>query len=403
MRALMEIRELRLIRQSGTALDSGRGGAMMEKVVRKIVATLISCCLVVLLLISSNLFAAETHAKRVIWGFSRGAAALTPWDYPGTAPEHQLLQFSLFQNLVRFRPNTVEVEPNFAKSWEVSPDGKVYTFHLRNDIFCSDDWGKLSAKDVVFTFEMLMDPSKKALLSGSLRGIVQEVEAVGEYDVKVYLERPMATFLETQVASPQLGIACKAAVDELGLEEYSKKPVGAGPYKIVSWERNGNITMKANEKFFRGKPQVEDFGLVVIPDEMVTALSLVRDEINFMIVRTPQTIKLLSRVLSVTVIRDLDRPDSVLWLHLNTKRAPLNDLRVRQALMYALDRRTMSKNLEGEIASSVAHSVGIPPLFGYTDRVARYDYNPQKAKDLLVAAGVAPGTKINIPVLNTGN
>src|SRR5579864_1781079 len=107
------------------------GGSMMARFVRKALVALMCFGILSLPVASDNLFAAALHSKRVIWGFSRGASALTPWDYPGTAPEHQLLQFSLFENLVRFKPNTTQVEPNLAKSWDVSPDGKTYTFHLR--------------------------------------------------------------------------------------------------------------------------------------------------------------------------------------------------------------------------------------------------------------------------------
>ena len=361
--------------------------------------------IVAVLFVVSGLAALAAPApprKPFIWAFSRGPAALVPWEYLGS-PEHQLIQYSIFQNLVRFRPNSLEVEPNFARRWEVSPDGKVYTFHLRDDVFCHDDAGKITAEDAAFAFQILMDPSKRTYRSGSLSGIVSKVEIASEYVLRVTLERPMPSFLAAHVAKPHLSIVCKDAVDRLGLDEFARRPVGAGPYKVVSYERNGPVTLKAHERFFRGRPQIEDFRLVIIPEEIVQALALSKDEINFMVIREQETAKLLSRLSTVTVVRDFKRPQSMFWLQINTNRAPTNDVRVRQAMLYALDREAIRRQLVSELADSVANSVVIPTLFGYTDQVKKYEYNPQRARSLLEAAGHGRGISVDVVLIGTGS
>jgi peptide/nickel transport system substrate-binding protein len=304
---------------------------------------------------------------------------------------------NIYSALVRYKPGTIDIQPDLAEKWEVSPDGKTWTFHLRKGVKWQGGYGELTAQDVVDSYQRIMDPKTGSRWKGEL-SVVDKIEATDPLTVVFHLKSPNSAFLHTVVAYRQGFITKKEVVAKYG-QDYGRNPVGTGAYTLEKWVPGTEVVLKANDDYYEGKPPIKTITFVVIPDENVRMLALQNGEVDIaMGLVNPEIRK------QIVGNKDLDTGEvaapSVHGLILNTRTKPLDDPKVRQALYMAIDREAIADEIMGGLAQA-AYSELAPAYLGHTQNVPKYEYNPEKSKQLLAEAGYAKGFELTIYWLNT--
>ena len=309
----------------------------------------------------------------------------------------------MYDTLVEFKDGGTELEPGLAESWEVSDDGLEYTFKLRQGVKFHDGT-PFNADAVKFSIDRQIDPDHPYHDTGEFGyadftfGMVKDVQVVDDSTVKITLNEAFAPFL-ANMAMHSACIVSPDAVKENG-KDFSLNPVGTGPYKFVSWEPGVEIVLEANEDYWNGAPSVKKLIMRPIVEDQTRLTELEAGNIDFMVGILPDD---LQRVKENEDLQVLEQPGMHTWyLVMNNQVAPFNDVRVRQAVNYAVNKQAIVDNiLQG--TGTVAKNILPPVIWGYTEDVQDYSYNPEKAKELLAEAGLADGVEIEFYVPESGS
>lgn len=281
--------------------------------------------------------------------------------------------------------------PGLAESWGVSDDGLVYTFYLRKGVKFHDGT-PFNAQAVKFNLDRITDPQTKSQKAVFMLGPYDHAEVVDDYTVKVYLKEPFAPFLDS-LSQVYLGMASPAAIEKWGLD-YQMHQVGTGPFMFKEYVPKDHLTLVRNPDYnwaptifsHQGPAYLEEIEFRFFVEPATRALALEAGEAQVMGEVPPQDAQRLSQDPNFQLI-PVTLPGTPLMLFLNTTRPPTDDLRVRQALIYATDREAIVAAIFKNL-SPVAHGPLTAVTIGYNEKVAQlYDYNPELAKDLLEKAG----------------
>jgi len=293
----------------------------------------------------------------------------------------------IYDTLVRFQDEGLQVEPGLATSWDISADGLTYTFHLRDGVKFQDGTD-FNADAVVWNYNRMMNPSAPGYDTGTyayaetLFGEVADCKAPDAKTVVFTLKEPFAPFLAT-MAMTQFSINSPTAVMKYG-KDYTRNPVGTGPYKFVSWTAGTEVKLEANPDYWRGAPKVKTLIYRFITDNNVRQNEFENGSINVLVDIIPDNLAALKSNTKYTVYEGESLHTWYLSLNCYTK--PFNDARVRQAFMYAIDRQAIVDNIlqgTGTLANNF-----LPPVTPfYTEDVTKYSQNIDKAKQLLAEAG----------------
>ncbi len=241
---------------------------------------------------------------------------MDPAHIPGS-PDYQIA-LNVFSGLVRYTVTALDVEPDLAERWRVSPNGQVYTFFLRKGVKFHHGFGEFTAKDVKYSFERILNPATRSRYRASML-IVDTVDAVDPYTVRVTLKAPSASFLAGVLAFRPGFIVSQRAVEQLG-ERFQFNPIGTGPFQFVSYTPRQELVLEAFPEYFRGASPIKRITWKVVPDENVAGLALQKGEINHMIVRDPQVYKALQRDTNLAFTAT---PTTGWWeFTMNTRRKP---------------------------------------------------------------------------------
>lgn len=311
-------------------------------------------------------------------------------------PEYALVE-ALFNGLVRFPPgesvNIEDIEADLARDWESNEDSSVWTFYLREGVKWHGDYGTLSAEDVKFSIERVMDPEVGSPWKGSFSE-VKDVEVVDELTVRITLEQPDPFFLLKVVNYHGGYIVPKEAVNELG-DDFATNPVGSGPFAFEDYEPREKVILTANDEYFRGAPILEKIDYRFMPDNSSRELALRAGEIDAgdfpNIQRWAEDLR--DQGLNV----DLMGPGNMYHVHFNMSEEPFDNYKVRQALAYAFDRGEIIE-FRGSAVSDKTYSMVPPGYFGHTSEVKKYEYDLEKAKELLEEAGYPDGFSFEISI-----
>jgi peptide/nickel transport system substrate-binding protein len=298
----------------------------------------------------------------------------------------------LFNGLTRPDPETLEPKPDLATSWEASPDAKSWTFKLRQGVKWHD--GKpFTAQDVKFTFERVLDPKVNSVARGNFPGL-QSVEVVDPATVKFTFNEPYSPFpaFTGSNGTVFMAIVPKDALEGQDLNsaaDFNKKaPIGTGPFKIKEARGGDRYVLDANEEYYLGRPRLDSVTYRIVPDTNTQVAQLRTGELDLALLEHPSLRGLegAPNVVSEVVPRVI-----LAYIGLNKERPLFQDRRVRQALMYALDRKAMQTSIllgKGEIA----HQPIVPAqAWVYNPSVQTYDFDLEKAKSLMAEAGWTPG------------
>ncbi|MBX6350389.1 MAG: ABC transporter substrate-binding protein [Clostridia bacterium] len=305
----------------------------------------------------------------------------------------------IYSGLVQYKMGTTEIVPDLAESWDVSPDGLTYTFHLRHGVKWQKGYGELTAQDVVQHFQRIMDPATASPFAGTLDDVAS-VEAPDPYTVVFHLKQPSAFFLDQVVAFREGFIANPKAVQDEG-QDYGRMPVGTGPYELKEWVPGQYILLEANPDYYGGAPKTKYVRFVHIPDESARQIALQNGEIDvFWNASDPKMIQSFSNDPNYQVYQV--NSTGIAVLELNPKAKPLDDVRVRQAMAYAIDYKAITDGVRGGLAVKLNTIIPVGMFGAAPDIQPVYDYDPQKAKELLREAGYPNGFQTSANVLNSG-
>jgi peptide/nickel transport system substrate-binding protein len=298
----------------------------------------------------------------------------------------------LYNGIVRNDPNGADkVVPGLAESWDVSKDGKTYTFHLRKGLRYSDG-SPLTAEDVAWNLEQFRNPKINTVLAAIAVGM-ESAKATNETTVVVKLEHPIAAFLYNLSIYPAF-IVDKEKLEQEG-EAFWKHPVGTGPFRLKEFASGSHITFEKNPYFFeKGKPYLQTMRWNFVPNSNTRVLDLksgeaqMADGIPFAQVSSLQGESALS-------IQQVELPQEVLMVT-NTKVPALADPHVRRALSLAIDREQLNEAVfrgTGTVPNSVIQNF---ELDASDKEVPPFEYNVAKAKEELAASKYAKGFTVSL-------
>jgi ABC-type transport system substrate-binding protein len=306
---------------------------------------------------------------------------------------------NIYDGLVNFEFGSTQVKPALAESWTISEDGKTYTFKLRKGVKFHDGTD-FNADAVLFSFQRQFKEdhpfhqvggSWKYWEAMGMSDIVESVEKTGPYEVVFKLKQPEAPFL-ANLAMNFASIVSPAAVQK-SREDYGQNPVGTGPFKFESWQKNQNIVLSRFEDYWGEKPYLEKVIFKAIPDPSVRLLEFSTGAIHMMDYPNPQDVEVLEKRDDTKILSEPGM--NVAYLAMNTEKEPFNKVKVRRAINHAINRDAIIKHVYLDMA--IAAKNPIPPtMWGYNEAIEPYEYDVEKAKKLLKEAGVKEGTKTDL-------
>ncbi|MCL7769288.1 ABC transporter substrate-binding protein [Pasteurella multocida] len=318
---------------------------------------------------------------------------------------------AMFNGLTTFERGTTNVIPALAEKWDVSEDGKTYVFHLRKGVkFHSNKDFKptrdFNADDVVFSFNRQLDPnhpyhkvsggSYEYFIGMDMQNIIDKVEKVDDYTVKISLKVPNAPFLANlamdfaSIYSAQYADAMAKAKTP---EKLDSAPIGTGPFEFVSYQKDSAVRYKAFENYWQGKAKIDRLVFSITPDASVRYAKLQKGECHAAPYPNPADIAKLKADSNITL---LTKPGlNVGYLNFNVQKAPFDNVKVRQALNYAVNKDAIIESVY-QGAGQVAKNPIPPTMWSYNDEVKDYAYDPEKAKALLKEAGFKNGFETDL-------
>lgn len=312
----------------------------------------------------------------------------------------------VYDRLVEFRDGETTLRPGLAASWTISKDNKKYNFKLRKDIkFHQTKTFKptrnFNADDVLFTFNRMRLKNHPYYKVGGgiyeyfhgmdMHNIIKDIKKINDHEVEFVLNHPEAPFV-ANLAMSFASIYSKEYADQLKKQNkqhnIDHKPVGTGPFILTRYVKDTLIRYKANPNYYRGKAKIDRLVISITPSPSVRFQKLKKGECHFAAHPAPADLSLMKKNSNITVLQAPGM--NIGYLAMNVKKKPYDNVLVRQAINYALNKKSYIKAIylgHAEIAKNP-----IPPsLWSYNNKVKDYDYNPQKAKELLKKAGYPKG------------
>lgn len=320
------------------------------------------------------------------FGLLNDPASLDPHVYAGD--QTMVLKQLVYSTLIRFGQEGGGFVGDLAESWEVLEATK-YVFQLVEGATFHDG-SPVTADDVLFSFERILDPATSATRHADFQ-VISGMTVVDDRTIEITLEAPSAAFLAF-LARPESAIVSRAHVE--GGANLATEMMGSGPFTLGSYEQGVQFLLERNANYFvKGLPYLDAIRLVPIADESTRVNALLSGEVqatHFI----PWT-----AMNSIDADADFDlylHTDAVLFLQFNVERAPFDDVRVRQAVAHAINRDGVIRAAFLGRGSTITGGVIPPEHWAHNeDLVGTYDYDPDRARELIDEAG-ASGVTVTI-------
>jgi peptide/nickel transport system substrate-binding protein len=343
----------------------------------------VACALLLMLAVAAPAVAAPEG--QMTWGvhISLAPTWFDPAETLGIITPFMVM-YAIHDAMVKAMPGN-PAAPSLAESWQMSPDGRTYDFTLRKGLrFHNGD--ALTSEDVKFSFERYRGASAK-----TLKERVAAVETPDPLHVRFRLRNPWPDFMTFYTGASGAGwIVPKKYVEKVGDDGYKKAPVGAGPYKFVSFTPGVELVMDAFDGYWRKAPSVKRLVFKVIGDETTRLAALKRGEVDVVYSIRGELAEELARTPGLTLKPTvIQAPQWVGMLDQWDPKSPWHDRRVRLAANLAIDRKAINQAITlGH--SRLTYSI-IPSTFDFYWQPPAYAYDPAQAKKLLAEAGYPNG------------
>ena len=312
----------------------------------------------------------------------------------------------VYNRLVEFKTGSTEIVPGLAESWDVAPDGKSFTFHLRHGVKWHSNatftpTRDFNADDVLFSFNRQgSEASPYHKVSGGsydyygdmgLAKIITSIDKVDDYTVRFVLKEPQAPFLANlamDFASIQSGEYADVLMKAGKPEQIDHEPIGTGPFSFVAYQAGATIRYKRFDAYWGPKAKLDALVFSINKDPAVRLAKLRANECQVMAYPAPADLPGIKIDPQLTL---LQQPGlNIGYLALNTTKKPFDDKRVRQAINLALDKKAILDAVY-QGAGQPAKNLIPPTLWSYNNAVQDYPHDPDAAKKLLTEAGYPDG------------
>jgi peptide/nickel transport system substrate-binding protein len=331
----------------------------------------------------------QPKGGEITYGLTLVVSSIDP--HAGASSELGIFLSSVYDPLV-WQDQEGKFHPGLAKSWEISDDGLVYTFHLRDDVRFQDG-EPFNAAAVKTNFDRIVNPDLGSRKAVYMMGPYDHTEVVDNYTAKVTFKEPYAPFLDS-VSQVYLAMASPKALEEWGFDRYAEHQVGTGPFKIQEYVPKDHITLVKNPDYtwapdlmlHQGPAYLDKVTFRFYPDAATRVPALESGEAQIMGEIPPIE---ASRLMSDPrfVIYPTDVPGQSLQFWINTTKPPTDDLRVRQALLYGCNREAIVNGIFRGFSPVAYGPLGRSTPFYYDGVEGMYAYDLDKAKSLLDEAG----------------
>lgn len=348
--------------------------------------------LAVLIAVATIYFTAPNYDSVVRVGSDQNPTTMDPAMYQDLASA-QVMR-NVFETLVAYDADVKEIHPLLAESWQVSPDLKEWTFKLKKGIKFQkgkfQDGREVTAEDVKYSFERAITISPMVRLY-----MVDHVEVIDRYTVKIVLKYPYAPFLTVLT---DIGAAIVPKEECEGWkDQFTLHPVGTGPFRMVEWVKDSHMVFERNEDYWGEKPYLKQIVYKFIPDKSVLTMALLSGEVD-----------ITSDVLDQDIPKVKANPNveammvggcNVYAVYMNAMKGPTTDKRIREAFFRGIDIEQLVKVIFPNGTGQAAYGPIPPGSWAYNPNVKAFytGYDPEKAKQLLKEAGY----DINKPVKMT--
>jgi len=330
-------------------------------------------------------------AKDVVIAVSNTLSTLDLHDANDTLS--QAVNKTYYQGLYGFDKD-LKLHPLLAEGHTVAPDGLTYTFILKKGIKFHDGT-PFTAESVKATFDRVTNPDNKHRRFTQF-SVIDSVEVLADHVVKIKLKRPFSAFINT-MAHPSAGIMSAAAIKKYG-KDIAFNPVGTGPFKFVEWQKTDYLKVQKNPDYWKpGLPKVDTITFKPVPDNNTRTAVLQTGEAHMI---NPLAYE------QVEVIKQRPEIETVVapgifanYLTFNHTRKPFNDLRVRQAINYAINKQAFAKVVYNGFAAPLEAQV--PPGVDFSHKTGPWPYDLAKARQLLKEAGYPSGFETELWSGNT--
>ncbi len=352
--------------------------------------TVLTVLLIVGLIFTAGLEPSEAQSpKRLVVANFADANSLDPQMVSDTASFW--IQNQMYEGLVR-RTADMGVQPALAEDWEFVDDRTV-EFYLRQGVkFHNGD--EFTAHDVKFSYERLLDPDFGSPGASRLAMVdIDNVEIIDDYTIRIPTKEPFAAILTYLAHSASL-IISQSAVEEYGAD-FGENPVGTGPFMLKEWRQGDQVVMEKFDDYWGGAAQVDELVFRAIPEGTSRTIELETGGVQ------------VSRgIARVDLDRVEDHPNLTLHLYealrinymgFNHETEPFNDVRVRQALAYALDHREIVQAVYGPLGGPASGYLN-SNIWAFNPDTYLYDRDLDRARELMAEAGYADGFSTSIAI-----
>ncbi len=287
----------------------------------------------------------------------------------------------VFEGLVRASVDGQTIAPCLATDWEISDDGLTYTFHLRDGVKFSDGTS-VKAEDWEYSIERSLNEGSWS----SLIACIDDVKVVDDNTIDIVLNHPSGSLLSC-LASFICVVVPKDYYSSTDADTLAKEPVGTGPFYLASWEAEKEMCFKKNPYYWDSEyPLADEVNFLVVPDDNTRLMQLQAGQVD---VITGVSTQMRDNAENSKGVKIVDFPTThVEYVSFNYTNDKLNDKRVRQALNYATNREEINNAVFGGIGT-ICPSIVWPTATYFNPDQKSYEYDPEKAKELLADAGVS--------------
>ena len=319
-----------------------------------------------------------------------------PFDFDNYDPAYVtstpdiLVAENVYSKLIKYDREKEEFVGDLAESWDISDDGTVYTFHLRQNAMFHDGT-PVKASDVVYSVTRVNDIGYQTVFA--FCGLA-DYQATDDYTVVFTLEAPYAAFLDC--LSGWFYIVSEAYCE--GGKDPGVEPMGSGAYKFESITTGYEVVLSANEDYYLGAPEIKDVRLRVLADESAVTAAFETGDLSYGVVPF-SAYETLSKRDDLEIFQGY--PTIIMSLLINNASGPLQDARVRQAINYAVDREELVEKCTEGFGERADYWM-ITAVTDMPDYDKTFAYDPEKAKQLLADAGYPDGFDLNVMISEEG-
>lgn len=312
------------------------------------------------------------------------AGTVETLDPPGASDNtSEEVNLMIYDKLFNFTPD-LKIKGQLVEKYETSSDALTWTFWIRKGVRFHDGTD-LDAEAIKFNFERWLGPEKPIKAYGLFGPVVKSVEAVDKRTIKVRMKTPFSPF-PAYLSHAASGIVSPTQFKKYGLD-MSRLPCGSGPFKLKEWVKGDHLTLVRNEDYWDGAPYLDAIIVRPVTEAATRVMQIQAGQIHAVTNIPPEVFPQLKKDPKLSVIVS---PSNVsMFINMNIQKKPFNDIRVRQAMNYAIDKEAIARDLFQGMADPI--SSVIAPVVEGAYQPAPYEYNPEKAKKLLAEAGYLRG------------